>query len=272
MSVGYLADSFDMISLRDLDLITQARARCSRLLVGVFTDEYVERLFGRHPVVPFDERAAVVQHVDGVSDVVRHDPSIWSAPQAEDLVFFVGVDSPVVPGDDPTWLTPRADAVEPKESHTAAVARTQNKRDRHDRQLRQVVGYVPGAWDAFHIGHLNILRRAREQCDHLVVGVVTDDALHEVKGKYPIVPLAERMHVVAHLGMVDDVVIDRSIDKLQVWHEVRFDVLFKGDDWLGTPKGYKLQADMASVGVTVKFFPYTIGTSSTLRRAKLSAR
>jgi glycerol-3-phosphate cytidylyltransferase len=270
MSVGYLADSFDMISLRDLDLITQARARCSRLLVGVFTDDYVKRLSGKHPMVPFDERATVVQHIDGVADVVSHDPSIRSASQAEASMLFAGVGRPVAFGDDPTWLTPRIDPSALEESYTAAVARTRSKRD--FRQPGLVVGYVPGGWDAFHIGHLNILHRAREQCDYLVVGVVTDDALHQAKGKYPIVPLAERMQVVAHLEMVDDVVVDRSSDKLQVWREVGFDVLFKGDDWLGTPKGDKLQADMASVGVTVKFFPYTVGTSSTLRRAQLSTR
>lgn len=269
MPVGYLADSFDMIGLRDLDLIVQARARCSQLLVGVFTDDYVEHLFGRHPVVPFDERAAVVQHIDGVSDVVSHDPLTRPAPHAEASVLFAGVGSPVAPGDDPTWLTPR---IERFEFDAGVDGKARKDRTRPNGQPRPVVGYVPGGWDAFHIGHLNILRRAREQCDHLVVGVVTDEALHQAKGKYPIVQLAERMQVVAHLGMVDEVVVDRSTDKLQVWHEVGFDVLFKGDDWLGTPKGEKLQADMASVGVTVKFFPYTAGTSSTLRRAQLSTR
>jgi glycerol-3-phosphate cytidylyltransferase len=271
MSIGYLADSFDVISLRDLDLIAQARARCSRLLVGVFTDDYVKQLLGRHPLVPFDERAAVVQHVDGVSDVVSHDPLIRSAPQAEASVLFAAVGSPVSPGDDPTWLSPRAEHIELKRRDPAIVGRFRSNQGGHQGQSRPVVGYVPGAWDAFHIGHLNILRRAREQCDYLVVGVVTDEALHQAKGKYPIIPLAERMQVVAHLGMVDDVVVDRSSDKLEVWREVGFDVLFKGDDWLGTPKGDKLQADMASVGVTVKFFPYTVGTSSTLRRAQLNA-
>ena len=271
MSVGYLADSFDMISLCDLNLIAQARARCSWLQVGVFTDDYVKRLFGRHPVVPYEERAELVQHIDGVSEVVSHDPAIWPARHRKAAVVFARVGSPVTPGDDPTWLTPCIEQTGLENNDSTAAVRTRNNSDAHHRQPRPVVGYVPGGWDAFHIGHLNILRRAREQCDHLVVGVVTDDALHQAKGKYPIVPLAERMQVVAHLEMVDEVVVDRSSDKLEVWREVGFDVLFKGDDWLGTPKGDKLQADMASVGVAVKFFPYTPGTSSTLWRAQLSA-
>ena len=136
----------------------------------------------------------------------------------------------------------------------------------------RVVGYVPGAWDMFHVGHLNILLRARERCDRLVVGVVTDQALTVAKGRLPIVPLAERVELVAQLDLVDEVVTDFSSNKLEVWERVRFDVLFKGDDWRGTPKGDKLEADMASVGVTVRYFPYTAHTSSSLLRAMLAER
>lgn len=135
-----------------------------------------------------------------------------------------------------------------------------------------VVGYVPGAWDMFHIGHLNILLRARQYCDRLVVGVVTDDALHTAKGKYPVVTLEERMAVVGEIDIVDDVVTDFSGNKLEVWKRVGFDVLFKGDDWRGTAKGDKLEADMASVGVEVHYFPYTAHTSSTLLRSVLTDR
>ena len=138
--------------------------------------------------------------------------------------------------------------------------------------MSNVVGYVPGGWDLFHIGHLNILLRARDQCDRLIVGVVTDDALAAAKGRGPIVPLAERTEMVSHLTMVDEVITDFSSNKLEVWERVRFDVLFKGDDWRGTAKGDKLEADMASVGVTVRYFPYTAHTSSSLLRAMLAER
>ena len=122
----------------------------------------------------------------------------------------------------------------------------------------------------FHIGHLNILRRARERCDVLVVGVVTDEALFQAKAKHPVVPLAERIEVVSRLALVDRVVPDFSRDKLEVWNRVGFDVLFKGDDWRGTPKGDRLEAQMASVGVEVCYFPYTGHTSSTRLRAMLA--
>lgn len=124
----------------------------------------------------------------------------------------------------------------------------------------------------FHIGHLNILLRARERCDRLIVGVVTDEALAVAKGRLPVVPLEERIEVVDQMDLVDDVVTDFSSNKLEVWQRLRFDVLFKGDDWRGTAKGDKLEADMASVGVDVCYFPYTAHTSSTLLRAMLNER
>ena len=134
------------------------------------------------------------------------------------------------------------------------------------------MGYVPGAWDVFHIGHLNILLRARERCDRLIVGVVTDEALFEAKDKWPIVPLDERFEMLRSLDLVDDVVIDHSSNKLEVWQQVGFDVLFKGDDWQGTAKGDKLEEDMALVGVSVQYFPYTAHTSSSILRSILADR
>jgi glycerol-3-phosphate cytidylyltransferase len=133
-------------------------------------------------------------------------------------------------------------------------------------------GYVPGAWDMFHIGHLNILLRARELCDRLIVGVVTDEELVRAKGRPPIVPLEERIDVVASLDIVDEVVVDYSTNKLDAWQRVGFDVLFKGDDWRGTAKGDRLEVEMATAGVRVCYFPYTAHTSSTKLRAMLSSR
>lgn len=140
------------------------------------------------------------------------------------------------------------------------------------RNLELITGYVPGAWDMFHIGHLNILRRARELCDVLVAGVVTDEELFRAKSKSPIVPLEERMEVVSSLDLVDRVVVDHSTNKLDAWERVGFQVLFKGDDWRGTPKGDRLEEQMSSVGVNVCYFPYTAHTSSTQLRAMLATR
>lgn len=132
------------------------------------------------------------------------------------------------------------------------------------------IGYVPGAWDMFHIGHLNLLLRVRPMCDHLIVGVASDAAVFAAKQKHPVIPLADRMQIVGALGLVDQVVVDQG-SKLDVHRRHRFDVLFKGDDWVGTPKGEKLVADMASVGVRVEFLPYTNGISSTALRKTIAS-
>ncbi|GAA4422130.1 adenylyltransferase/cytidyltransferase family protein [Georgenia halophila] len=132
------------------------------------------------------------------------------------------------------------------------------------------VGYVPGGFDMFHIGHLNILRAARARCDRLVVGVATDDSLVAMKGRLPVVPHAERLEIVSSLRFVDDVVPDLGADKRLAWRANRFDVLFKGDDWLGTAKGDRLEAEMWEVGARVIYLPYTPSTSSTMLRAFLA--
>lgn len=117
-----------------------------------------------------------------------------------------------------------------------------------------------------HVGHLNILRAARERCDYLIVGVATDEALIAMKGRPPVVPHQERMEMVASLRFVDQVVADLSQDKRVAWQSHPFNVLFKGDDWLGTPKGERLEAEMAEVGARVIYMPYTPSTSSTMLR------
>ncbi|HPU13554.1 MAG TPA: adenylyltransferase/cytidyltransferase family protein [Aeromicrobium sp.] len=129
------------------------------------------------------------------------------------------------------------------------------------------VGYASGVFDMFHVGHLNLLRRAREHCSTLVVGVASDDYVLALKGQEPVVPLAERLEIVRSLRFVDEVLIDRSEDKRVAWRERNFDAIFKGDDWRGSPRGDRLEAAMAEVGAQVTYFPYTLHTSSTRLRA-----
>lgn len=133
--------------------------------------------------------------------------------------------------------------------------------------MTHVVGYAPGVYDLFHIGHLNILKRAAEHCDVLVAGVVTDDVVVQAKGVEPAIPFAERLEIVASLKCVDSAVGDGHVDKFDSWADVGYDVLFKGDDWRGTEKGALLERRLAAVGSRVHYFPYTMHTSSTqLRR------
>jgi len=135
--------------------------------------------------------------------------------------------------------------------------------------MSQRVGYAPGAYDLFHVGHLNLLRHARTHCDVLIAGVVSDEMLERAKGRRPVVPLAERMEIVSHISFVDRVHAEVLPDKLDTWAAVGFDIFFKGDDWRGTVKGRDLERRFAEVGVEVVYFPYTMQTSSTMLRAAL---
>jgi glycerol-3-phosphate cytidylyltransferase len=133
-----------------------------------------------------------------------------------------------------------------------------------------VVGYAPGAYDMFHIGHLNILKRAAAECDRLIVGVVSDEVVLKAKGKLPIVPFEERLEIVRAIKYVDDAVPDLHVDKFDAWRHLQFDVLFKGDDWRGTERGIKLEGELGSVGARIVYFPYTMHTSSTALRKLIS--
>ena len=115
------------------------------------------------------------------------------------------------------------------------------------------IGYAPGAYDLFHIGHLNLLRRARESCDYLIAGVVSDDVLIEHKGVTPVIPLAERLEIVRNVRFVDAAHVAMTGDKVEIWNDLRFNVLFKGDDWHGTEKRNKLERDFSALGVEVVF-------------------
>lgn len=133
------------------------------------------------------------------------------------------------------------------------------------------VGYAAGAFDLFHIGHLNILKHAKNECDYLIAGVVSDEMLRLTKGIDPVIPLAERIEIVRSIGYVDEAVAETVPDKLQMWRKLQFDVFFKGDDWRGTEKGVRLEREFAAVGVEVVYFPYTMTTSSTQLRQALAA-
>lgn len=134
------------------------------------------------------------------------------------------------------------------------------------------IGYAAGAFDIFHIGHLNLLRHAKSHCDFLIAGVVADELLLENKGRLPVIPLVERLEIVSSVQYVDRAVAEDVPTKLDMWEELGFNVLFKGDDWKGSPKGFELENTFSSIGVEVVYFPYTVHTSSTVLRLALEAQ
>ena len=133
------------------------------------------------------------------------------------------------------------------------------------------IGYTTGVFDMFHIGHLNILRRAKEQCEYLIVGVSTDELVESYKYKKPIIPFEERAEIVQSIEFVDLVVAQENRDKIEAQKKLQFDVMFVGDDWKGKPLFMEVENVFKQIGVDVVYFPYTKNTSSTLLREKLLA-
>ena len=133
------------------------------------------------------------------------------------------------------------------------------------------IGYTSGVYDMFHIGHLNLLERAKEQCDYLVVGVTTDE-LALYKNKTPIIPFDERIRIVQALKCVDKAVPQENMNKLEACKKYNANVIFVGDDWKGTDKWNKIEEELKTINAEVVYFPYTKGTSSTILRDKLLSK
>ena len=131
------------------------------------------------------------------------------------------------------------------------------------------VGYTTGVFDMFHIGHLNILRRAKEQCDYLIVGVTTDELCYQRKNKYPIINQSDRIEIVKAIRYVDQVVSQDDMDKIAAVKTHGCDAVFVGSDWKGTPSWNKYEKEFAAVGCTVVYLDHTDGISSTILREKL---
>lgn len=129
---------------------------------------------------------------------------------------------------------------------------------------KKIVGYTTGVFDLFHIGHLNILKRAKEQCDYLIVGVSTDELVYGYKNKKPIIPFYERIEIVKAIRYVDEVVPQTCLDKFEAWKKIKFNRIFHGDDWKGSDLYIEAEKKLNSVGVEMVFLPHTEGTSSTL--------
>lgn len=132
-----------------------------------------------------------------------------------------------------------------------------------NRDKNKIYGYASGVFDLFHVGHLNLLKNAKSMCDHLIIGV-TSDELVSYKGKTAVIPFRERMEIVSSIKYVDTVVGQYDIDKFKAWEKLKFDRLFVGDDWFDSDTWNVYEQKLNEVGVDVVYFPYTIGTSSTI--------
>ena len=129
--------------------------------------------------------------------------------------------------------------------------------------MSKIIGYTTGVYDMFHIGHLNILQRAKEQCDYLIVGVSTDELVQHEKRKTPVIPYDERAAIVKAIRYVDQVVPQVDKNKLAAWHKYHFDKMFVGSDWQDTPQWKQYEAEFAPYGVKIIYLPHTDGICST---------
>ena len=129
-----------------------------------------------------------------------------------------------------------------------------------------IIGYTTGVFDMFHVGHLNILRRAKEQCDFLIVGVSTDELVKHDKNKTPIISFENRCAIVEAIKYVDKVVPQPDKNKMAAWERYHFNKMFVGSDWKGTEAWNGFEKQFAPLGVEIVYLSHTDGVSSSMLR------
>ena len=132
------------------------------------------------------------------------------------------------------------------------------------------LGYTQGTFDVFHVGHLNLLENAKGFCDTLIVGVNSDELVQTYKNVKTIISEKDRCRIVSSIKVVDDAFIVNTLDKLDVFSKIKFDVIFVGDDWINNQRWIKTKEDLGKIGVDVIFLPHTSGISSSIIRNKIS--
>lgn len=125
------------------------------------------------------------------------------------------------------------------------------------------IGYTQGVYDMFHIGHLNLINHAKDYCDYLIVGVNADDLVKSYKKKTPVISQEERQIIVSNIKAVDKCIIATTLDKVEIWKDIRFDAIFIGDDWKGNNRWNKTEEELRPLGADVVYLPHTDGISST---------
>lgn len=133
----------------------------------------------------------------------------------------------------------------------------------------KVIGYTAGVFDLFHIGHVNLLKFAKQHCDILVVGLVSDEESLQRKGKLPMYPYEQRKQILEACRYVDKVYPHRACEDLAICNEIGAKVQFVGSDWKGTELYNKMEEEYAAQGKKIMYTEYTKGISSTQVRSKI---
>lgn len=136
------------------------------------------------------------------------------------------------------------------------------------------IGYTTGTFDLFHVGHLNLLEKAKENCEILIVGVSTDELVKDYKGELPVIPFEDRIRIVGALKCVDKVIAQKTLNKLDVLPDIQYDVLFHGDDWKNTKMYNEIEEKLRKQKVSCIYFPYTksVSTKSIKERIQKTRR
>jgi len=132
------------------------------------------------------------------------------------------------------------------------------------------IGYTTGVFDMFHVGHLNILKCAKEWCEFLVVGVTTDVLCEQRKGKKPVIRESERVAIIEAIKYVDKVVLQENMDKVTAAIQYHADVIFVGSDWKNTETWNSYESQLSEIGCDVIYFDYTQGISSSILRERIN--
>lgn len=138
--------------------------------------------------------------------------------------------------------------------------------------MEKIIGYTTGVYDMFHIGHLNIIRRAKEQCDYLIVGVSTDELVEREKDRHPVIELKNRIEIVKSIRYVDEVVVQKNKNKMAAWEQLHFNKMFVGSDWKGTIQWQEYEKQFEPLGVEIIYLSHTDGISSSLLRDRWEGR
>lgn len=281
MIIGYTTGVFDMFHIGHLNILRRAKEQCDYLIVGVSTDELVQKDKNKTPIIPFVNRSAIVEAIRYVDKVVPQEDknkfgawekyhfnrmfvgSDWQGtPQWEGYekqFGEVGVEIVYFPHTDGISSTLLRELIKPNGGGKFV---TQTSSD-------TICGYTTGVYDMFHIGHLNILRRAKEKCGYLIVGVSTDECVEGYKHHTPVVTYEERAAIVASIKYVNEVVPQTTMDKLEFLKSRHFDVMFHGDEWKGTDLYNKYEKEFAEYGARIEYLTHTEGISSSQLRETL---
>lgn len=265
--IGYTTGVFDMFHVGHLNILKRAKEQCDYLIVGVSTDELVEHDKHKTPVIPYADRARIVQAVRYVDRVVPQ-------PNKDKLAAWQALHFDAMFVDNDWQGTPQWAEFEQQFApvgvdivylpHTDDISSLhQRGENEYLHRKPEVIGYTQGTFDLFHIGHLNLIEHAKEQCDYLIVGVNSDALVEDYKHKHPVVGERDRADVLSGMSVVNECHIVTTLDKMDAYSKFYFNTIFIGDDWKGNLRWEQTKLEMDNIGVKLVFLPHTNGISTT---------